>query len=90
MNSGERAPMSADDPLRTFRNRLSFLDGCTMREVEGVLERHHVRLFVRTDSGYRWRLDVDEQRVHGLLGLRVKAVGNEHGNTIKVEGVHLA
>jgi hypothetical protein len=61
-----------------------------VRKVEGVLERYHVWLFVRTDSGHRWRLDVDEQRVHGLLGLRVKATGNQHGNTIKVEGVHLA
>jgi len=61
-----------------------------VREVEGVLERHHIWLFVRTDSGHHWRLDVDEQRVHGLLGLRVKATGNQHGDTIKVGGVHLA
>jgi len=57
------------------------------REVEGVLERHHVWLFVRTDAGHRWHLDVDEQRVQGLLGLRVKATGNQNGNTITVKGV---
>jgi hypothetical protein len=60
------------------------------REVEGILERHHVWLFVRTAAGHRWRLDVDEQRVRGLLGLRVKATGNQNGNTIEVEGVHRA
>jgi Protein of unknown function (DUF5818) len=61
------------------------------REVEGILERHHpVWLFVRTDAGHRWRLDVDEDRVRGLLGLRVKATGNQNGNVIKVEGVHQA
>ena len=35
-------------------------------------------------------VSMDEQRVHGLLGLRLKATGNQHGNTINFEGVHLA
>lgn len=60
------------------------------REVEGVLEHHHVWLFVRTDAGHRWRVDVDEQRVRGLLGLRVKVTGNQNGNAITVESVHRA
>ena len=64
--------------------------GSKSREVEGVLERHHFWLFVKTDAGHRLRLDVDEQRVSGLLGLRVKATGTLNGSTLKVEGVRRA
>lgn len=64
--------------------------GPKSREVEGILERHHLWLFVKTDAGHRWRLDVDEQRVSGLLGLRVKVTGRLNGSTFKVEGVHRA
>lgn len=60
------------------------------KELEGTLERHHVWLFIKTDGGQRWRLDVDERRVAGLLGLRVRAVGAVSGGTLKVEGIHRA
>jgi hypothetical protein len=61
-----------------------------VREVEGVLERHHTWLFVETDAGHRWRLDVDERRIIGLLGLRVRATGILSSGTIRVDRVHRA
>jgi hypothetical protein len=60
------------------------------REVEGQLERHHIWFFVKTDAGRSWRLDVDERRVAGLLGLRVSATGVLSGGSIKVHGVQRA
>ena len=83
--------MAAFDPLRTLASRRYGLPvGSRSREIEGVLERHHAWLFLKTDAGHRWRLDVDEQRVRGLLDLRVKVTGSLDGNTLKVEGVHRA
>jgi len=56
------------------------------RIVTGILERHPPLLFLKSDAGHRWRLEVDEQRVTGLIGLRVRVKGRSKEGTISVEG----
>ena len=62
-----------------------------MRSVQrtevGRLERHHVWLFLRTDAGHHWRLDMDERRATGLVGLRVEVNGSVKNGTITVDGI---
>ena len=52
------------------------------------MECHFGLHFIKTAAGHRWRLDVDERRLAGLLGLRVRATGELTGGALKVEGVH--
>ena len=82
---------SAYDPISEIRiaGEVCIMSANSL-EVEGLLERHHVWLFAKTDTDDRWRLNVYEPRVVGLLGLRVKVTGSSIGGTLKVEGVHRA
>ncbi len=51
------------------------------------MERHHIWLFLKTDAGHHWRLDMDERRAAGLIGLRVKVKGPMKDGAIAVEGI---
>lgn len=53
----------------------------------GRLERHHIWLFLKTDAGHHWRLDMDGRRAAGLIGLRVEVKGPIKDGAVAVEGI---
>lgn len=58
------------------------------REATGKLGRFPNEVLVlATDSGHVWFLDVDENRVSHLVGLRVTVRGDRVGRTLRVTGV---
>jgi len=75
---------------RLVRN-LPLVQSLGMRSAQctevGRLERHHIWLFLKTDAGHHWRLDMDERRAAGLIGLRVEVKGPMKDGAIAVEGI---
>jgi len=57
------------------------------RDESGLLIRAGEWLLLRTTAFHHWRLNVDEERVHHLIGLKVRVIGKASGNTISVESI---
>jgi hypothetical protein len=47
-------------------------------------------LFLRTDAGHFWFLDIEERRAEFLIGLRVRIKGLKAGRSIRVRSIVLA
>lgn len=57
------------------------------REETGLLRRGGERLFLDNGTGHVWRLDVADDRVRGLIGLRVRVKGPAERGAIRVESI---
>lgn len=90
VRSGCRPTVAVLADARLARN-LPLVQSLWMRTAQrtevGRLVRHHIWLFLQTDAGHHWRLDVDERRVAGLIGLRVEVKGAMKDGALAVEGI---
>lgn len=61
------------------------------RQAIGVLRRFpQQQIYLSTGHGHLWRLEVDDDRILGLVGLRVEVEGRQRGDLIIVEAIKRA